>query len=335
MNKNLTYNDMINLMVRNKMYGEVQMGVRRLSYDMFKRKAREHQVQFRENNLGVGFYKYPNVLKIDDANKGLIFFEGFRQEIMDELKKPVSPTSTPPSGQMLTNLLRSEHIPYNIFFPMKKDLEGCKDLFNLIMGKDDILSIQDILIEYHPEPIEEYLDDHTAFDVYIPYLNTAGQPCGIGIEVKYTEKSYPLKYGSREYNHVKDDKGYTRLSEAYARATEISGYYRADVAPDILVSNKFRQIWRNHILGASMIHHGDIVHFTSITLYPQENIHFSICAMPEYKKLLRDEQSHTCIPLSYENLFDWMNRHLHLEQKDEWISYLKHRYLFFYFSHLL
>ena len=88
------------------------------SYAAFKRKAREHQVLFREKELCVDYCVYPNVLKSSDAQKGLVFFEGFREEILAELKKPVPKTSSAPSGQMLTNLLRSEHIPYNIFFPM-------------------------------------------------------------------------------------------------------------------------------------------------------------------------------------------------------------------------
>lgn len=328
MDKGYTFNDVMNQFANNKMLGDVAMGVRKLSYEAFKSKAREHQVRFREAELQVGFYKYPNVLRYEDARHGLIFYEGFREEIMNELQKPVPNTSTAPSGQMLTNLLRSEHIPYNIFFPMKHDLEGCKMLFNKIIGRDEVKSIEDVLVEYHPEPIEDYLDDHTAFDVYIPYTNHGGQACGIGIEVKYTEKAYPLKPGSREYSHVRDEYGNVRLSEAYQSATEKSGYYKDGVSLEELTSNKLRQIWRNHILGASMVIHGDISNFTSITLYPQENIHFSLDAMPAYRKLLRRECLNSCIPLSYENLFDWMEKCLHVPQIDEWIAYLKRRYLF-------
>ena len=46
-----------------------------VSHEAFKRKAREHQVLFRERELGVGFCKYPNVLAMSDARKGLVFFK--------------------------------------------------------------------------------------------------------------------------------------------------------------------------------------------------------------------------------------------------------------------
>ena len=219
-----TLNDFKNQLARQQMEAEVAMGVRRLSYEDFKRKTRAHQIEFRENEMEVGFDTFPNVLPESKARKGLIFFKGFREEIMAELKKPVAPTSTHYSGQMLTNLLRSEHIPYNIFFPMKKDLEGTKRLFNKILGKEEISSIEDIKIEYHPIPIQEYLDDHTSFDVYVPYRNQSNQRCGIGIEVKSTEKEYPLKPGTAEYKHVKDASGRTCLSGPYLDVTWRCGY---------------------------------------------------------------------------------------------------------------
>ena len=299
-----------------------------LSYSEFKRKAREHQVKFREEILCVEYNKYPNVLNFSDARKGLVFYEGFREEILAELKKPVPKTSSAPSGQMLTNLLRSEHIPYNVFFPMNKDLNGCKDLFNHILGKEEILRIEDIKIEHHPEPIENYLSDHTAFDVYISYTNTDNKECGIGIEVKYTEKEYALKEGTSEYAHVKDEHGNTRLFGPYFNATNNSRYFKEEVTHDILVTNKFRQIWRNHILGASMVQRGDIEQFTSITIYPEANIHFHNDAMPKYYELLSETGKDTFIPLTYEELFNLMDKFLNVENGKEWNMYLKQRYLF-------
>lgn len=299
-----------------------------LSYSEFKRKAREHQVKFREEILCVEYNKYPNVLNFADARKGLVFYEGFREEILAELKKPIPKTSSAPSGQMLTNLLRSEHIPYNIFFPMNKDLSGCKDLFNHILGKEEILRIKDIKIEHHPEPIEDYLSDHTAFDVYISYIDTNNKECGIGIEVKYTEKEYALKEGTSEYAHVKDQQGNTRLFGPYLNATIDSKYFKDEVTHDILVANKFRQIWRNHILGASMVLRGDIEKFTSITVYPEANVHFHNDAMPDYYELLTETGKNTFIPLTYEELFSLMDKYLNIENGKEWNLYLRQRYLF-------
>ena len=299
-----------------------------LSYSEFKRKAREHQVKFREDILCVEYNKYPNVLIFADARKGLVFYEGFREEILAELKKPIPKTSSAPSGQMLTNLLRSEHIPYNIFFPMNKDLSGCKDLFNHILGKEEILRIKDIKIEHHPEPIEDYLSDHTAFDVYISYIDTNNKECGIGIEVKYTEKEYALKEGTSEYAHVKDEQGNTRLFGPYLNATIDSKYFKDEVTHDILVANKFRQIWRNHILGASMVLRGDIEKFTSITVYPEANVHFHNDAMPDYYELLTETGKNTFIPLTYEELFSLMDKYLNIENGKEWNLYLRQRYLF-------
>ena len=299
-----------------------------LSYSEFKRKAREHQVKFREEILCVEYNKYPNVLNFADARKGLVFYEGFREEILAELKKPIPKTSSAPSGQMLTNLLRSEHIPYNIFFPMNKDLSGCKDLFNHILGKEEILRIKDIKIEHHPEPIEDYLSDHIAFDVYISYIDTNNKECGIGIEVKYTEKEYALKEGTSEYAHVKDEQGNTRLFGPYLNATIDSKYFKDEVTHDILVANKFRQIWRNHILGASMVLRGDIEKFTSITVYPEANVHFHNDAMPDYYELLTETGKNTFIPLTYEELFSLMDKYLNIENGKEWNLYLRQRYLF-------
>lgn len=298
------------------------------SYIQFKHRAREHQVCFREQELGVGYCVYPNVLSKEDAKRGLVFCPIFRDEILEHLRQPIPPTSSKPSGQMLTNLLRSEHIPYNIFFPMQKDLTGCRDMFNAILGRYEIAKIRKIYIEYHPEPIDDYLGDHTAFDVYISYFDSDNHPCGIGIEVKYTEKEYPLKPHTREYRHVKDEQGNTRLYPPYLKATIDSQYYRNEISHDMLISNTFRQIWRNHILGASMVTKRKIRKFTSITLYPEANVHFSAIAMPRYQAMLSTKGQETFKALTYEKLFDLMDCYLSIERADEWIGYLKRRYLF-------
>lgn len=299
-----------------------------LSYADFKRTARKLQIWWRKNVLNVGYQTYENVLCKSDAQLGLVFYEGFRKDILKYLAQPIPKTSSVPSGQMLTNMLRSEHIPYNIFFPMQYDKEGCRMVFNDLIGQKEIKSINDIKIEYHPEPIADFLNDHTAFDVFIAYTGYDDKPCGIGIEVKYTENSYPLKKGSREYTHLKDENGNTKLSKEYQQATDNSGWFKSGVEDD-LISNKYRQIWRNHILGAAMIAHKDIDRFYSVTLFPELNVHFLTNAMPGYKnELLSDKGYQTCIPLTYERLFSLIEKYFTMPQKNDWLKYLKDRYLF-------
>ena len=298
-----------------------------MTHTDFKTAARKHQVEFRENVLHVGYDRYPNVLNREDANKGLVFFEPFRETIMTEIRKP----STPKSGQMLTNMLRSEHIPYNVFFPMKRDLKGTALLLNGIIGHDEVDYINDIIIEYAPKPIEHYLNDHTAFDVYISYTNYNGQPCGIGIEVKYTEKEYPLKAGSREYQHIKyaneNGEEIIRLSNEYKRATDNSQYYGDTPPYDALVCNDLRQIWRNHILGASMIQQSDISNFISILFYPKQNGHFFNKAIPQYEALLTKEGKASFISLTYETLFPLLSQYIKIDKVEEWEKYLCKRYI--------
>ena len=120
----------------------------------------------------------------------------------------------------------------------------------------------------------------------------------------------------------------------YLDVTRNSRYYNDGIvniplSQSPLVMNDFRQIWRNHILGASMVLHGDIAHFTSVTLFPRENAHFSVHAMPAYKKLLTDNAQQTFIPICYDIFFNLMEQYLHVEKKDEWIAYLRRRYLIY------
>ena len=109
-----------------------------MKHSDFKEAARRHQSDFKVNDpeINVLASRYP-IRKItrndkttvvhvesslewrdvrDENGNYRIFFSGFREEITKEVDKP----TTQLSNQMVTNLLRSEHIPYNLFFPMMK-----------------------------------------------------------------------------------------------------------------------------------------------------------------------------------------------------------------------
>ena len=201
-------------------------------------------------------------LKDEYALKGLVFYEGFRKEIMDLFH-----------GGTTNNALRSEHIPYNLFFPMMKaeNRKATTDFFNELLGTDAIAEVQNVMIEFSPQPKYNYLNDGTSFDAFVLYLHKDGRKGGIGIEVKYTEREYQI--GETEYKNTHDEEGHVKLSEHYERVTRKSGYYLPN-SEEKLVSDILRQIWRNHILGASMVQNGGISYFSSMTVFPDANPHF-------------------------------------------------------------
>lgn len=294
-------------------------------------KARKHQSDFREQEMKVAAVPntnrsgcYGNVISADDGASGVNFYLPFRDEIKQNLKGK--------RGAILTNVLRSEHIPYNIFFPMRHDLKKAALLFRTLSGKD-VASVEDIMIEYAPSPKEEYLDDLTSFDTYVNYRDSSGAQCGIGIEVKYAEQGYRI--GKGEEYKIND------RSSAYFRVTRESGCFDyGGISEEQFIESNFgkhergndlRQLWRNHILGLSMkLRKDGIRDFTSVHLYPSFNEHFNpktSTVLEDYYSLLNDSGRQTFMPLTYESLFEAMKK-CEMDEMDEgWISYLIRRYI--------
>lgn len=294
-------------------------------------KARKHQSDFRELEMKVPAVPntsrsgcYGNVISAKDGASGINFYPTFRNEIEDDLNGK--------TGAVLTNVLRSEHIPYNIFFPMRHDLQRAALLFRTLTGKD-VVKIENIIIEYAPSPKDEYLDDLTSFDTYVDYKDSTGARCGIGIEVKCTEQGYQIGKGEAYKIHDKNSSYYrvTRESECFdygGAAEEVfieSNFGKHDRGNDL------RQLWRNHILGLSMLQHKDgIKDFLSVHLYPSFNEHFNpetSTVLADYTSLLNDKGRRSFLPLTYEYLFDAMTK-CGMDLLDEgWIPYLKRRYI--------
>lgn len=261
-------------------------------------------------------------LKDEYALKGLVFYEGFRKEIMELYRDD----RTKIGLNLLNNALRSEHIPYNLFFPMmeEKNKDATRGFFNELLRTDKIAEVMKVRIEFAPQPKSDYLNDGTSFDAFVLYRHKDGSKGAIGIEVKYTEREY--KIGESEYQNTHDEQGNVRLSQHYAMATSKSGYYIPDCEAE-LVSDILRQIWRNHILGASMIHNGDIRYFDSMTVFPNANPHFHKAAA-EYRKVLTEKGKASFFTFTYEYLFEVLSHHFCSEEQTKWIQYLNKRYLF-------
>ncbi len=278
----------------------------------FLRRARLHQSVFRAKYLDLPFDTYGNYLTKEDGEKGKNFYDGFG--IFDAVKKYRKYNKS-----LYSNLLRSEHIPFNIFIPLDKDRNYCKNVIADIL-KSNIISIDKIEIEYAPKPKEKYLNDGTSFDTYIEYTNFDGTKGMIGIEVKYTEKAYKIQPNSKQEKDIND------RNSLYFSVTKNCGLYKAN-AIEVLRTDKFRQVWRNHILGESILltDSDKFQYFASLTLFPADNSHF-IKTSKEYIDLLTDNDN-KFIALTYEDFFALLNKHCPDSNYKKWLDYLTTRYI--------
>ena len=282
--------------------------------DKFKRWARALQFAYREDVLkDFNEYRAPRVLLTEEnAKSGLIFYEGFRDLILDKVGSVAT--------QLTANMLRSEHIPYNLFTPLETMPEVAADIFSKMIAVP-IKQITSIKIEYAGKDDKSfYLNDRTYFDTFVEYLTPDDKRGGIGIEVKYTENEYPL--GDKE---GKDIAGDNRL---YQDMTVESGYYTPELNISIfLTAHPLRQIWRNHILGYSMLHNGDVDIIHHVHIYPEGNEHFHNKALPEYRTLLTEKGNESFKTITYENYFDMLDCYSNNEMVSGWVKYLRKRYL--------
>ncbi len=293
----------------------------------FLKKARLHQSKYRLEELKLLEYdEYGSYLSKNDAENGKNFYRNDLGEdvfkIFDAGKDSVSVKGRFPnfSKPLYQNMLRSAHIPFNMFIPLDKDKEYFKKIFNEIIG-DKIKSIDLLKIEYVPE--ENYLNDDTSFDAYIEYTRTDGNKCIIGIEVKYTEREYKLS----EKKDKKQIQEINNPESIYYKVTEKSDTYEKDCIGKLKEDN-YRQIWRNHILGESIRQKDNdkFKDFISLTIYPEGNKHFGEMSK-EYVKFLKNDSKYKCQFLTYEKLFELLDKYCPNEQYKHWIDYMRERYI--------
>ena len=290
----------------------------------FRSKARLHQSRFRAEILNVDHSQadgddYGNRLSEADGMKGLNFYDGFG--IFDEVRLR---SGNKYSKFLHSDMLRSEHIPFNMFVPFRQDPVYAAKVFNEILGgcikTIHISNDFNKFIEYAPSPRENYLNDRTLFDAYIEYDQIDGGRGMIGIEVKYTEHEYALTPGSKEDREINNE------SSLYYKISEHSGIYKPD-SHHLLKTDLFRQIWRNQILGESILY-TDIEkykYFTSLTLFPEGNTHFKETCK-KYMDLLANNNNNF-IPVTYEKFISICDQYCPDEEYRKWIDYLTRRYI--------
>lgn len=289
------------------MRNESEIGPQYAPDDPFKAAARLHQSRYRQEVLGVGYDEYGNRLREDDARQLLNYYDGANSRAVLRARYPGY------SKKRDADMLRSEHIPFNLLAPLDCDRGASAEVIRKAFGIP-CAHIDCIEMEFAPQPKDLYLDDGTAFDTYIGCLLTNGTRCGIGIEVKYTEGAYPI--GRTEKQRVDDH------DSLYWRTARASGCF---INPDdpIFGTDDLRQVWRNHLLGLSMIIRGDIAQFYSITLFPDGNGHFHN-VIPQYRSLLKEDARDRVASCTFETFISAIKG---TPDFDEWREWLWRRYV--------
>ncbi len=294
----------------------------------FLRRARLYQSKYRAETLKLDFDELGNYLIKADGEIGKNFYEDFG--IFEAVKK-----YRKYNKQLYSNMLRSEHIPFNFFVPFRRNLDFCKNVFNEFFNSK-IQTIDRIEIEYAPKPAAKYLNDRTSFDAYIEYTHIDNSNGIIGIEIKYTEREYPLikyqknkKTGEKELTKAWIDvENYKnqKSDSIYLNVTKKSELFKEQYYMD-LIKDDFRQIWRNHILGESILQvdKDKFKHFTSLTLFPKDNVHF-MKTSKDYICLLNNNEN-KFIPLTYEDFFAFLSKYCPNNNYEKWIEYLNNRYI--------
>ena len=122
--------------------------------DEFKANARLHQSRYRANELRAGYTDYGNRLAEPDARKLLNYYNGLG--IREQLKTRYPRFSQNRDGDML----RSEHIPFNLFGPLVCDPDLAQRVIRYAFDVECNGSPQ-TKIEYAPAP-KEYPDYHSS-----------------------------------------------------------------------------------------------------------------------------------------------------------------------------
>jgi hypothetical protein len=277
------------------------------SDDPYKRKARLHQSRYRAEVLQVEYLNYGSRLTDRDGENLLNYYDKLN---VREILKTRYPKFKPGRD---SNLLRSEHIPFNCFAPLISDqsttLKILHEAFKISLSR-----IDDFQIEFAPSPKGEYLNDDTSFDTYISGSSQDGRTIGIGIEVKYTERGYSI--GEREKQSLGNP------DSPYWTVADKSGVF-TDPRDKTVTKNALRQVWRNHLLGLSMIQHPDVDEFYSVTLFPEGNRHFHE-VLPKYRELLKPDQRQYLIGCTFE---DFITAIPEEEPYANWKRYLYRRYI--------
>lgn len=288
----------------------------------FQRRARLLQAMWREERgypigrytpRGHGERTMGSLLDADWAKETLLNFltetvrEVVRAEVIDPVRSRGKLYGKP---RIFYNLLSSQPLCFNLFGELQRDLHLATAAMRDLTGPLDSIHLREVTavdFEYSPgrgDPA--YLDDGTAFDVFVEFATLGGGRGFLGIEVKYHES---LGGGGDDYK------------ELYAQRAREMGCFDPDRL-DELRKPRLQQVWRDHLLAGVMRKVDGYDEGCFVFLRPRDN---SACAdaVADYRACLTLED--TFAEWILEDVVDALRRHTDAA----WVELFFDRYLDF------
>jgi len=205
----------------------------------------------------------------------------------------------------LDDLLSSQPLCFNLFGELKLDLELASRVIAYISG-GRFPEVTGIDFEYSPgRRYPRYLNDRSAFDVFLRCVNESDEPCFVAVEVKYHENLYRNAGEHRK---------------RYDEVADLMGCFRDDRA--LLQRSPLQQIWRDHLLAGITLVQDGYRDGLFVMLYPADNNHV-FNAVSAYEAQLTNRDSFAAWTL--EQFVDALHRH----SDATWIDAFENRYLKF------
>ena len=256
--------------------------------DEFSRRMRLHQSWYRAHVLRVPYgtgpdrpsrTPYGNMLTEDSAARGVNFLSA---DIFELAKQRVARrTGAVQECRLMRNMLASQPMCFNLFGPLALNHERATEMVRALWGTH-VKRVTNLEIEWAPQPAGEYLNDKTAFDVFIEYEDDGGMAGFIGIEVKLQEPFSQDHYDKPTYRRWMTPESPWRVESH-------------DAVADI----HHNQLWRDHLLAWSMLQHSSgqyrSGHF-SLVFHPADRRCRHVLA--HYRTLLRSEDRFSAFDLA-------------------------------------
>lgn len=170
------------------------------------------------------------------------------------------------------NLLSSQPLCFNLFGELQRDLDLASRFFRR-RCPDRIDRVSGIQFEHSPGRRDpRYTGDRSAFDVFVEYVSRSGRRGFLGIEVKYHEALTDAPASHRDR--------YDELARA-------CGWWHHDRLEGLRLK-PLQQIWRDHLLAASLVVSGDFDEGAFIFLAPRENAPCTSAVAAFQKHVLAD-----------------------------------------------